>query len=104
MLPLCEWAMQCGPDVVKVVERLQQRGKVVPTSFLILAQFRDPADFGELLSVMLNENTKCNLAHMRQVAGEIMQRRYWIWVLCHPLLSDQFIHPSRSVYSHPLCV
>ena len=99
MLPLCEWAMQSGPEVVKVVERLQQKGRVAPTSFLILAQFRDPADYSELLNTMIHESTKCNLAQMRQVAGEILQRRYWLWVLCHPQLGADYIHPTRRVPS-----
>ena len=75
MGPLCEWALQCGDRVVNVVQLLEAKGKVVPTSFKVLEQFRDPADYEELVSVMLHESKRCNLSAMKAMAKEILQHK-----------------------------
>ena len=90
--------MQCGQDVVDAVRRIEERAtKVVATSFKCLEQFRDPEDFREFTSVLLADPGKCNVAAMKSLAKDIMMRRWWKWVLCHPLLDEQHIHPERSV-------
>ena len=104
MMPLTEWALQCGMDVVNAVRKLEEKGtRVTAASFKITEGFRDPADYRELVSVLLNESTKCNLSSMRSVAKGILNRRWWHWLLMHPELKEDRIHGSRSMFPvHPV--
>ena len=97
MSPLCEWAMHCGSDVVSVVKAMERRGKVVATSFKVTEQYRDPSDYRELVSVVLSDVSKHTVSGFKLAAQEILFRRFWIWILCHPQLGPDYIHPDRSM-------
>ena len=101
MYALAEWAMQCGDAVVKVCERMEEKCKITPTSFKFIEQFRDPADFDQLLGEMLASPSP-NVSNLKTLAKGILQRRNWIWVLTHPDLGEEYIHPDRSVFLHPV--
>ena len=101
MYALAEWAMQCGDAVVKVCERMEEKCKVTPTSFKIIEQFRDPDDYDQLLGEMLASPSP-NVSNLKTLAKGILQRRNWIWVLTHPDLDEDYIHPDRSVFLHPV--
>ena len=88
---------------MKLCEVMGQMSKLAPTSFKILEQFRDPADYNELMSVLLGSGSP-NVSHLKPVAKNILQRRNWIWVLTHPELGEDHIHPDRSVFPHPAVV
>ena len=99
MIPLCEWGLQCGNDVVDAVKKLEQRaGQVVASGFRVMEPFRDQENFRELASVLLNESSKCNMSSMKALVKEILMRRWWLWVLCHQALTEEYIHPERSVF------
>ena len=102
MVPLCEWALQAGMGFVEVVQRLEKKpgGKMGPSSFKILESFKCPEDFQELMAVMLQDETRCNMAAIKTVSKAILQKRWWHWVLTHPELGPEYIHPDRSMY-HP---
>ena len=99
MASLCEWAIQCGNDVVSVVKAMESRGKVVATSFKVIEQFRDPSDYRELASVVLSDTSKHSVSGFKLAAQEILNRRFWLWILCHPQLGPEYIHPTRSMSS-----
>ena len=101
MYALAEWAMQCGESVVKVCERMEEKCKVTPTSFKIIEQFRDPDDCDQLLGEMLASPSP-NVSNLKTLAKGILQRRNWIWVLTHPDLNEDYIHPDRSVFLQPV--
>ena len=103
MYALADWGMQCGEDVVKLCEVMEQKSKLAPTSFKILEQFRDPADYNKLLGAMLG-STSPNVSHLKSLAKGILQRRNWIWVLMHPELDTDHIHPDRSVFPQPASI
>ena len=101
MVPLCEWELQACMGVVDVVQRLEKKpgGRIGPNTFQVLESFRCPEDFQELMAVMLQDETKCNMAAVKTVSKAILQKRWWHWVLTHPDLGPEYIHPDRSMHT-----
>ena len=84
--------------VVKVLEHMEmQSHSLSPYNFKVLEPFRVKDDYEELANKMLLPGPKPNPSRLRSVAAEILARRWWWWVLCHPELTEDRIHPSRSM-------
>ena len=51
--------------------------------------------------MMLQDDTKCNMAAVKTVSKQILQKRWWNWVLSHPGLGPEYIHPDRTMHTSP---
>jgi hypothetical protein len=100
MYALSELLSRCGQDAVKIVERMEEKGAAVaPGSFKPLEPFRHPEDYQTLTLEMLKPNVHANPSTLKQVAGRILQRRWWTWLLEHPGLGVDIMHPTRSMFA-----
>ena len=61
-----------------------------------------PENMRELISKFVPEQgTKATTEAVRRTCAAIARRRYWAWVLLHPQLTAEYIHPTRSVPPFP---
>ena len=103
MVPIAEWCLHCGDDVVRLVERMEKGAggrlvRISPNTFKVLEGMYDPQDFLDFSRELSNEEVKITAARVRQIATSIIRRRHWTWNLLHPDLSAADIHPSRRVH------
>ena len=104
MQPLVDWVWHCGDMVATVVEHMEQNGNVRPGTFKMMQQLTVPADYTELISKLRNPTIKCTATRMKQCMKEILRKRWWSWLLEHPDLGTDYIHPSRSVFLTVSCL
>ena len=70
-----------------------------------------PEDFDRVTGLMDPGLAKPTVARLRSITRDVLTARYWKWVLLHPELPEDMIHPSRRVFaptlptqpSHPPC-
>jgi hypothetical protein len=103
-LPLAHLLNVCGERVVQMIAMMEKKKKVVPLAFKVTEGLRDPEDYDTLVTKMLAmaENDRINPDRLRHVAQDLLRKRWWHWILLHPQMPDDKVHPSRSV--HPLPV
>ena len=97
MTPLCDWVWHCEGEVALVVRAMENHGSIRPGTFKTMERLQVPADYVELLRRLQNPDFKCTATRMKQVLRDILMRRSWQWVLMHPDLGLDRIHPSRSM-------
>ena len=97
MTPLCDWVWHCEGEVALVVRAMENHGSIRPGTFKTMERLQVPADYVELLRRLQNPDHKCTATRMKQLLREILMRRSWQWVLMHPDLGLDRIHPSRSM-------
>lgn len=101
MLPLYEFvvvARQEAVDTISAMEKAMPNAKLSPYSFKVLEQFRDPADFHEVARQMLDDRHKATAVRFATEAQRILRARWWIWVLQHPGLTEEEVHPTKSMF------
>ena len=104
MVPLMDWLLVCGADVISVIERMEKRssGKTVyvsPATFKSMESVFCPEDYREITSELLKDTVHVTASLVKEVISKVVRRRYWSWLLLHPQLTDQDIHPSRRVFT-----
>lgn len=102
MVPLVDWVWHCGELVASVIEDMEKHGSVRPGTFKVLQQMTVPADYTELLQKLRNPTVKTTGTRMKALAKDILRKRWWQWLLEHPELGPDHIHPSRSMLLHVL--
>ena len=101
MQPLVPWVVHCKEDVVSVIRHMEEHSNSVsPYGFKVLEAFRVRDDYEELCRQMMMPLHKPNPARLRSVAMAILKERGWSWNLCHPELTVNQIHPSRSMFMY----
>ena len=61
-----------------------------------------PEDFDRVTGLMDPGLAKPTVARLRSITRDVLTARYWKWVLLHPDLTDDMIHPSRRVFAPTL--
>ena len=97
MSPLVDWVWHCEGDVAEVIRGMEMSGLVRPGTFKPLERLQVPADYVELVRRLQNPDFKCTATRMRTLLKEILAKRSWQWLLQHPDLGTEWIHPSRSM-------
>ena len=106
MLPLSHWISQCGHDVIMLVEKMEaaavpgKKNPVTMSSFKVLEGYRVPEDYQTLLA-KLKAVEKPTPAMLLLTGREILLERWWHWLLEHPLMPHDKIHPSRRMFTPP---
>ena len=108
-MPLLDFMLVCGQDVITIVERLEKRASgavahIPPSLFKVLESMYDAADYRQLAEDLLNETVSLTASLVKEIAHRIIRRRYWVWLLLHPELTERDLHPSRRVFPPCLCV
>lgn len=99
MQPLAELLKQCRDRAVEVVRKMEKTKRVVPNGFKPLEGFRVPEDYDTLVTKLLAmaEDDRINPDRMRKLAADILRNRWWTWILLHPEMPDDKVHPSRRM-------
>lgn len=71
--------------------------KVSANTFKILESLRDPEDFRQLTAEMLDKRYPPTVQRLRSLHNAIQRSRWWTWILQHPALGPELIHPTKSV-------
>ena len=102
MVPVADWCLHAKDEVVKIVARMEvgaggKAVRVAPNTFRCLEGMYVPQDYLDLTRELANEELKLTASRVKELATTIIRRRHWSWVLLHPELTAQDIHPSRRV-------
>jgi hypothetical protein len=102
MQPLASFISVAGDQAVDVVQALEGGSKKVgPYAFKVMEPFTVPDDYLKVATIMKDGSKKATPQRLRMVAGAVLRDRYWSWLLLHPGLGEDRIHPSRSVSPMP---
>lgn len=93
---LAELALRCPTKVVFMLRCMEKDSKPTPGTFRPLEGIADPADFDDFMRSYLAEPKK-TVDKLKFHCENILTDRYWKWLLNHPDLGEERIHPSRSV-------
>jgi hypothetical protein len=96
---LAELAMQVPEKIVLLLTLMEADAKPTPGSFKPVESFSVPEDYEKLVASFIGEE-KHTVERLRRLCDKILKNRWWRWVLMHPGLQEDRIHPSRSM--HPL--
>ena len=100
MLPLVQWILVVGEKGINVVKKLEERSATpLATSFgKVLEPLRVPTDSHRVADEMLAE-AKPSVSLFNMHVKEVLQNRWTQWVLFHPKLQPEHVHPSRGMPS-----
>jgi hypothetical protein len=100
MYGLVMWILVVGEKGVEVVKKVEERSPTpLAASFgKVMEPLRVPEDMHEVADAMLAED-KPSVTMFNQKVRDVLLRRWWSWVLFHPQLQPQYVHPSRGVCS-----
>lgn len=104
MMPLYDFVAvvrRAAIDMVTAMEKGGQGTKVSPYAFKCLEGLRDPADFHEVVGVMTDERIKPTAMRLKAEVTRICRARWWTWILQHPKLTTEDVHPSKRMT--PFC-
>ena len=97
----CNFVYHTEERGIRCLRRLEQdHCKVTGSIMRCLEPMVVAEDMEELASILTEMKTKTTIAKPREQVNDILGRRWWRWVLCHPELGDTYIHSTRSMY-HP---
>ena len=101
MMPMYEFVNICRLAAVQMVqsmERAMPAARLSAYSFKQLETIRDPEDFHSIVREMGDESQKPTAVCFVAVTAKIIRNLWWTWLLQHPLLSDDEIHPSKRMH------
>lgn len=99
-MPITEWVIRTGLEVVPLLSRMEQVSKVTANTFKVLEGFRDPQDYS-LMEQWLRDEPHPTAGGFQAKARRVLMDRYWRWVLTHPDLQPDHMHWSRRVFTPP---
>ena len=90
--------LHTGAEGLKMIEHMEAGGdRVSGNSFRVMEGIYVPEDYTKIVEkVRAGDNV--NTSRMREVATEVLTERWWSWVLLHPDLPEDKVHPSRRVF------
>ena len=94
-----EFVLQCGQQTISVLERMEKHGKVTGYVLKPLEGLAVPEDWSKVAAQMLMPEHKATASRLRDVASTVIRDRWWVWILLHPDLGENYIHPSRSMFT-----
>ena len=97
MFCAAELVHQCGARAIQLLTEMEAVGKLTGYTFKPLEPLVHPDDWQRVVSMMGSCGTKPTAMKLRECATIVVQERWWSWVLLHPDLGPEDIHPSRSV-------
>ena len=103
VMPLTEWLLREGDQVVALVQRLEKNNKVTYNTFKGLEHMRDKTDFREVSRWLLEEARPTCGGLIRRIR-DLNMERWWHWCFLHPDLVPTHMHPSRRMCPALLCL
>ncbi len=97
---LAELALQVPDKIIHLLKIMEREAKPTPGSFKPVEAFCHPEDYRKLVDKFLAEE-KRTVDLFRKHCDQILKNRYWRWILMHPGLGEDRIHPSRSMLLNP---
>ena len=89
--------LHTGAEGLTMITHMEGGGdRVTGNSFRILEGIYVPEDYVKIVD-KVRSGDAITTARMREIATEVLSERWWTWVLLHPDLPDDKVHPSRSM-------
>lgn len=101
MYPAAKFVQYCGMDAIEVCREMEKVGKVGAYSLKPLEAVTVPEDWQKIATQLLQPNVKATAARLKDIVTKTLMDRWWQWVLMHPELGPEHIHPSRSMHHFP---
>ena len=97
MFTVAEFVNQCGTRALNVLAAMEAVGRVTGYLFKPLESLCVPEDWQRVTAMMEVPDVKATALRLRECANKIIMERWWTWVLLHPELTGNDIHPTRSM-------
>ena len=100
MLLLVNWATRCGSKVVDLVELLERRSRrrLQLAAFQCIGTLLDDRDLHKVADTLLAEPVCASEGALYDLVTAVCRERWWTWLLLHPDLGPEYIHPANSVF------
>ena len=94
-----------GEQALEAIASLEKGSAVSGNTLRCMEGMSTPEDVLKVLS-KVQADPRPTASLLRSVAAEVQDDRRWTWLLCHPDLTPEHIHPSRSMLPpcHPCVV
>ena len=89
-----------GSDAINMLSQCEKAGTHL-TGGLLRATFEGliiPDDQQTLINRLSLQKGKLTGTLLRDTAAHIKEERMWRWLICHRQMSEEKVHPSRSVF------
>ena len=90
--------MACGYKAVQLMQNMEENDRVLPLTFKAMEAVIDPADYEQIIADMDPELGHPLAAKLKAVTMSVLRRRWWHWLILHPAIKEDRLHPSRSVF------
>ena len=100
MLLLVNWATRCGSKVVDLVELLERRSRrrLQLAAFQCIGTLLDDRDLHKVADTLLAEPVCASEGALLDLVTAVCRERWWTWLLLHPDLDPEYIHPANNVF------
>jgi hypothetical protein len=99
MAPCCKFVLMCQEDAINLVKKMEEFSNAVvgPYAFKPLEGMILKMDFDQLIKRGKLE-ARPNVQWLKVTAAEIIRDRYWKWLLLHPQLQPERVHPDKGLF------
>lgn len=99
MSAVAKFTIKMGKEAVALVMKMEEHSSVIvtPYAFKCMEAMILQKDFEKLIKEGKLE-TKPNVQWLKQTVHDIVRMRYWTWVLMHPGLRPERVHPDKGVF------
>ena len=101
LYPVAKWVYVVGDKAIRVIRAIEENTPHLATSFgKVLEGISVPEDLHQLTDNCLDGEQRITAPSFQQKAREVARARYWSWILMHPGLQPDHVHPSRGMRAH----
>ena len=101
-VPVATFVLRMRHKAVDMIKNMEAVDKVTAGTFRVLEHVVVTDDYKSIIAEMDPGLGRPTSARLRAVTHEILKARHWQWVIMHPGLDSQYIHPTRSVLHPPV--
>lgn len=96
--PLAKFVTTVGDKALTVLQKIEEKqGRLVATFPKCLEPMAVPEDMHNLADQILASEQRPSVPLFQARAKHIIRERWWDWVLMHPSLQPDYVHPTRGV-------
>ena len=88
-----------GEPVLRLLDKLEAHGVQLSGGLLrsVFEGLAVPEDQAKVVRQLENRQVKLTASILKETAAQIRDDRMWSWLLMHPQLGEDRVHPSRSM-------
>jgi hypothetical protein len=82
---------------VQALATLERSSKVSGSTLRTMEGMTNPDDLLKIVRLVNAAEGKVTVSTLRDITAKVQTERWWTWLLTHPQLTDEDIHPTRRM-------